>query len=206
VYGPIAPQSTHQESVGGAVSVVIKYGRGGGGNTTTTGNSSVANMHEYGRFVQQVLRSCIDWTPFPRCVVQVTLQVIQSDGSLLGSLLHAAVAALLDAGIDLLYVPVATTCLVDSNSPYSSIVLDPTSTEEEEDKDTSVVVLVNDPSTDHDGHDKVLGTYTIGPGISLDELLSCVQIANKASPAVTAFVRLAMEQKIIRESKTLWSR
>merc|ERR1712166_1120070 len=161
-----------------------------------------------GQFLTEVLTSCIDVSLFPRCIIEVVLQIIQSDGSLLSCLLHAAVAALMDAGVDLLYLPVATTCLVrttvagNNNKINNNIWLDPTSAEEQEERDSSILVLVNEQRKP----DRILGSHTVGPGVSLDELLACVQISSKACSAIPAFWRLAMEQKLNRESQTLWSR
>mmetsp|Transcript_77941 Transcript_77941/g.158362 ORF Transcript_77941/g.158362 Transcript_77941/m.158362 type:complete len:234 (+) Transcript_77941:1-702(+) len=189
VYGPIAPQNMNNEDDVGVVSVVIKSGMADNSNYET----------EMGEFLTRVLTACVDVSVFPRCIVEVVLQIIQSDGSLLACLLHGAVAALMDGGVDLLYLPVATTCLVGANSGKHPIRLDPTSNEEEEERDSSIVVLVNEQKKP----DKILGSHMVGLGVSLDDMLSCIQIASKACAAIPAFWRLAMEQKINRESQTL---
>ena len=198
VYGPVAPQNMNNEEDVGQVSVVIKSGMA----------ENITYEYEIGKFITEILSSCIDVSIFPRCIIEVVLQIIQSDGSLLSCLLHAAVAALMDAGVDLLYLPVATTCLVrttiagNNNKINNNIWLDPTSAEEQEERDSSILVLVNEQRKP----DRILGSHTVGPGVSLDELLACVQISSKACSAIPAFWRLAMEQKLNRESQTLWSR
>ena len=198
VYGPVAPQNMNNEEDVGQVSVVIKSGMA----------ENVTYEYEIGKFITEILSSCIDVSIFPRCIIEVVLQIIQSDGSLLSCLLHAAVAALMDAGVDLLYLPVATTCLVrttiagNNKKINNNIWLDPTSAEEQEERDSSILVLVNEQRKP----DRILGSHTVGPGVSLDELLACVQISSKACSAIPAFWRLAMEQKLNRESQTLWSR
>ena len=190
VNGPLAPLNMAKEKEECIVSVVIKSGK----------PEQASMEYEWVEFLTKVLSSCIVRSMYPRSVVEVVLQIIQADGSLLSCLLHAAVAALMDAGVDLLYLPVATTCLVPRNEA-SSIHLDPTSAEEEE-PNTTVLVLVNESNQP----DRILGSHTIGPGMSLDRLLSCTQIASKACPAIVAFWRLAVEQKVTRESQTLWSK
>ena len=194
VYGPIAPQNMNNEGDVGIVSVVIKSGMA----------ENLTYENEMGQFITQVLSSCVDVSMFPRCIIEVVLQIIQSDGSLLACLLHSAVAALMDAGVDLLYLPVATTCLVRTitGGNKNSILLDPTFAEEQEERDSSIIVLLNEQRKS----DRILGSHTVGSGISLDDLLACVQIASKACSAIPAFWRLAMEQKLNRESQTLWSR
>lgn len=189
IYGPLAPQNMTKEKETSIVSVLIK-----------SGNPDQATLeHEWVNFLTNILSSCIDRSKHPRSVVEVVLQIIQADGSLLSCLLHSAIAALMDAGVDLLYLPVATTCLVKKDS--SGIYLDPTAAEEHE-AETTVLVLVNE--SNHS--DRILGSHTVGPGLSLEKLLSCTQVASKACPAILAFWRLAVEQKLTRESQTLWSK
>lgn len=188
IYGPIAPQNMVKEQEVSIVTVLIKSGK----------SEDVTDEHK--TFLTNILTHCIDVAKFPRTVVQVVLQIIQSDGSLVACLLHAAVAALMDAGVDLLYLPVATTCLVFSDS--QSIWLDPTAAEEEEDNDNAIVTLVNNSRQPN----KLLGSHTIGTsGITLNQFLVCQQVAGKACPAIPAFWRLAIEQKVQRESQTLWA-
>ena len=187
VYGPIAPQNMTKEKEEGIVSVLIKSGK------------TEQVTLEYKKIITDLLSSCIDTSLYPRSVVEVVLQVIQLDGSLVSCLLHAAIAALIDAGVDLLYLPVATTCLVMKDD--SSIFLDPILSEEEE-ENNSIIVLINESSQPS----KILGSHTLGAGVSLDRFLSCQQVASRACPAIPAFWRLAVEQKVTRESQTLWTR
>jgi exosome complex component RRP46 len=236
VYGPVSPQIVNQETASRCVvSVVIKSGGNSAGDassTTTNFNNNSTNLssveHEMSDTIAAVLTSAIVTTTFPRCVIEVVLHVIRGDGSLLACMIHASVAALLDAGVDLLYLPVATTCLVRSGGHSSpprtqqrhgmeestggdpdstddrilSIVLDPTAMEEQDDRNSSVVVLINDHTNPH----QIMACHTIGQGITLDEMVSCIHVASKACQAVPAFWRLAVEQKVTRESQTLWSR
>lgn len=200
VHGPLAPLNMAKEEENAVVSVVIKSGRQ---------EKLSAVEFEWSEFLCTVLSACIERKRYPRSVVEIVLQIIQADGSVLSSLLHAAVAALMDAGVEMLYLPVATTCLVhdvfdDDASRVkltsSAIYLDP-SQAEEEDPNTSILVLVNESSQP----DKILGSHSLGRGLALEKLLSCIQVATKAGPAIVAFWRLAVEQKVTRESQTLWS-
>ena len=201
VHGPLAPLNMSKEDQERAiVSVVIK-----------SGGRQDKTEYEWGEFLRNVLAACIDREQYPRSVVEIVFQIIQADGSLLSCLLHAAVAALMDAGIDLLYAPVATTCLLhddpvvvgvsaDEAAAGGSVVLDPCRAEEEE-PHTSIMVLINESSRP----DKILGTHTIGHGMSLDAALACLPMAASVGPAIVAFWRLAVEQKVSRECHTLWS-
>ena len=189
VYGPLSPQSQTKEGQKAVVSVVIK----------SPGQSVEALVYEWTEFLSNILSSCIDCEKYPRAVVQVVLQIIQADGSLLASLLHASVAALMDSGVDLLYLPVATTCLVKRGE--DSIRLDPTEAEEVE-ANSTLLVLVNQ----HRNTEKLLGSHTTGLGLSFERFMLCAHLASKVSPAILAFWRLAVEQKLTRESQTLWAK
>lgn len=186
VHGPLAPrQLSKEDPQNGLVTVLLKSG---------TDN---ALEREWETFLSNVLMACVDKSQYPRTIIQVVLQVIQTDGSVLSCALHAAVAALLDAGIIMLSLPVATTCLL---SKSVDMRLDPTE-EEEDENDSSVVVMVNDNLQP----DKILACQTMGSSMPLESLLTCMQATSRASPAVIAFWRLAVEQKVTRQSQTLWS-
>jgi len=197
VHGPLAPLNISKEEEAAVISVVIKSGRQ---------DKISALEYEWREFLCTVLSACIERKRYPRSVVEVVLQIVQADGSVLASLLHAAVAALMDAGIEMLYLPVATTCLVHGNlgpetKSSSAIYLDPSQAEEEE-SNTSIIVLVNECSQP----DMILGSHAVGRGLPLDKMLACMEVAAKAGPAIVAFWRLAVEQKSTRESQTLWSK
>ena len=186
VHGPLAPrQLSKEDSHSALVTVLLKSG------------TAVTLEREWESFLSKVLMACVDVTKYPRTVIQVVLQIIQTDGSVLSCALHAAVAALLDAGIVMFSLPVATTCLLSKSLPMR---LDPTA-EEEENDDSSVIVLVNDNLKP----EKILGCQTMGASVPLESLLTCLQTASRASAAVVAFWRLAVEQKVTRQSHTLWS-
>ena len=190
VHGPLAPrQLSKEDSSKGLVNVLIK----------SSDNSDAMSLErEWETFLSQVLMACVNVAQYPRTVIQVVLQIIQTDGSVLSCALHAAVAALLDAGIQMTSLPVATTCLLSSDG--MPMRLDPTTLEEKQ-SDSSVVVLVNDNLNP----DEILACQTMGASMPLESLLTCLQAASRASPAVVAFWRLAVEQKTTRQSQTLWS-
>jgi ribonuclease PH len=195
VHGPIAPRQAQHEAETATVSVVIKSG--------------VENMvtGEWEGFLTHMLSACICAADYPRCTIQVVLQIISADGSVLGAALHAAVSSLMDAGIAMQSLPVAVTCLLtrEENTTVDapntkSIQLDP-SADEENAVGAGIVVLVSDSTNPL----KILGCQTAGVSMNTDTLLQCCSVTEKACPAVTAFWRLALEQKATRESKTLWS-
>lgn len=205
VYGPVAPRQSSREQSDSLVTVLCKSGSTTTGSSGGGGTTSSTFEREWESFLAEMLMACVDIAHYPRTVIQVVLQIIQADGSVLSCALHAAVAALMDAGILMKCMPVATTCLLgsdnDSLSSSLPLKLDPVM-EEEQNEESSIVVFVNDSAHP----DKVLGCQTtMGTGIALEALLTCVQAASRASPAVIAFWRLAVEQKVTRESQTLWT-
>eukprot|EP00566_Odontella_aurita_P017073 CAMPEP_0113578052 /NCGR_PEP_ID=MMETSP0015_2-20120614/29243_1 /TAXON_ID=2838 /ORGANISM="Odontella" /LENGTH=269 /DNA_ID=CAMNT_0000481767 /DNA_START=14 /DNA_END=826 /DNA_ORIENTATION=- /assembly_acc=CAM_ASM_000160 len=212
VYGPAAPRAASREDPNGAVvTVVWKHGagtarKGGGGGEKGGGGSAHpgygATERELERFVGDALASCVRLERYPRSVIEVVVQVIRADGSVLGTAVNAAVMALLDAGIEMNGVPAATTCLVlrsGGGGGDDDLRLDPTS-EEEGAAEAAVSVVV----TDNVNEGQVLTTITFG-NLKVASLLSCVEGATRAGKAVVAFMRLAVEQKVTREAQTLWS-
>ena len=176
--------------------------------------------------VRDTLSSCILLDRYPRCVIQVVLQIVQADGCVLGSAINCALLALMDCGIAMWGLPVASTCVVIPRSCYTStnssdseekeentIWLDPTA-EEEGGVGHSIVVLVTDGSAkqqqikegEEDDDDDIITSMTFGAPLSLKGLLSSMKCMKQSSAtAMLAFMRLAVEQKVQREVETLWS-
>ena len=165
---------------------------------------------------------------YPRCVIQVVVQIVQADGSVLGTAVNCAVMALMDAGVAMSGLPVASTCVVvprgvvgggvdtDNNGGETddTIWLDPTA-EEESGEGHSIVVLVTDMASSSSGcsaiskqsgnGEEIITNFTFGAPMALKGLLSSVESAKSSSAAMVAFMRLAVEQKVQREVQTLWS-
>lgn len=181
VHGPVAPRAPHYEQKNAIVSVLVKSGA-----TTKT------DEREWEGILTRVLSACVVTDQYPRSIIQVVLQIVATDGSVLSACLHAAVSACLDASIAMKFLPVAATCLIESDG---TIRLDPDTAEE--DQYGSIVVVVHE--------DMILATHSTGVHSSMDIILQCVTAAQKMAPAVTSFWRLAVEQKATREAQTLWS-
>eukprot|EP00934_Nitzschia_sp_Nitz4_P003790 Nitzschia sp. Nitz4//scaffold18_size181773//156698//157528//NITZ4_001939-RA/size181773-processed-gene-0.246-mRNA-1//-1//CDS//3329540083//3780//frame0 len=202
VHGPLEAMYTSNAGTSSrhSVSVVI------------SGPTNHYPVEEWSAQLQSILQSCMaaDTPSGSRSVTQVVLQVIRSDGSLWAALLHAAVAALMDATIDLLYIPVATTCWIpisndtvnnnnnnNNSSSSSTIYLDPCQKEEEEPGSCLFVGVTRSSDTTTGSHKepRLVASHTVGtPGISMPQLTKCMELAHKATPAILTFWRLAMEQ------------
>ena len=79
-------------------------------------------------------------------VIEIVFQVINADGSIIGTSLNVTVLALLNAGISMKSLPIATTCLISSTTTGASelkMLFDPAAEEEAEDE-ISIIVLVTD--------------------------------------------------------------
>eukprot|EP00560_Eucampia_antarctica_P006068 CAMPEP_0197824876 /NCGR_PEP_ID=MMETSP1437-20131217/2079_1 /TAXON_ID=49252 ORGANISM="Eucampia antarctica, Strain CCMP1452" /NCGR_SAMPLE_ID=MMETSP1437 /ASSEMBLY_ACC=CAM_ASM_001096 /LENGTH=274 /DNA_ID=CAMNT_0043424679 /DNA_START=3 /DNA_END=827 /DNA_ORIENTATION=- len=223
VYGPVAPRMSNRELPDRAmISVVWKQ---------QSAASYGATERELERFVVDALTCCIQVRDHPRTVIQVVLQVITADGSVLSTAINAAVMAILDTGIIAMKsMPIASTILLlpshppnnntndnNNNNNSQSLCLDPVA-EEESSAESSAVVLVtttnnnnNNNNNDNNNNNKqqsntnVVASMTFGPLSSLESYLACIEAASRTSQAVVAFIRLAMEQKVTREAQTLWS-
>jgi exosome complex component RRP46 len=177
VYGPIAPQRSSLEKHDMAVLSIIFPGN--------RGDES---------WLKVLLEGCICTDQYRRCVIQIILQTIHDDGSLLSCALHAAISALMDAGICMKRLPLATTISLTKDG---DILLDPTL--EEEQTQTSVTLVSSSTNPD-------LVLASAGSGrLTFDRLLAVQEAASRTNPAVLAFLRLAIEQKVERQSLTLWA-
>ncbi|KAL3805815.1 hypothetical protein HJC23_007776 [Cyclotella cryptica] len=256
VYGPIAPRISQREWMdGGVVSVVFSKGTmtagvggGGGGGTSSDGNGrdvvvpnggmkplatplpsgGGATERELEHFLCDALSSCIMLERYPRCVIQVVIQILQADGSVLGTALNCAVLALMDAGVAMRGLPVACTCVVVEGRDESgqqqqqheeerenerSIWIDPTA-EEESAEGHSIVVLVTEStsssnnqvaSIERPSQELLITSFTYGAPMSMQGLLQCMESVGQCNVATVAFMRMAVEQKVQREVVTLWS-
>lgn len=179
VYGPIAPQRTSVEKHDGAVLSII-----------------FTNYREHEALLTKILEGCVCVQQYKRCVIEVVLQAINNDGAMLSCALHAIVAALMDAGIAMNELPIATTIALAASD--DSILLDPC--QEEEDQQACLTLISSNSNPE-----RLLGSMGGGQKLSLERMLACMEAAAKANPAVMAFLRLALEQKVTRQSKTLLS-
>lgn len=207
-----------------------------------------ATERELEYFLRDALSSCIMLERYPRCVIQVVIQIVQADGSVLGTAVNCAVMALMDAGIAMRGLSVAATCVAINKPPLSrvedmdidvsddkdqnksdklTIWLDPTA-EEESGEGHGMVVIVVDASkipkqsnsnsitsisNDMDQVElnaeqddaNIITSFTYGAPLSLDGLLASIERSKQSCAAFTAFMRLAVEQKVQKEEQTLWS-
>jgi hypothetical protein len=109
-----------------------------------------------------------------------------------------------------------------------TIWLDPTA-EEESGEGHGVVVIVLDASkisnktnsgsitsiskdmdqvklnTEEEDNQKIITSFTYGSPITLDGLLTSIERSKQSCAAFTAFMRLAVEQKVQKEEQNLWS-
>jgi ribonuclease PH len=202
VFGPVSPRIPSKERSSEAIiSVVFKHGTkaASADNTNNALSGYGATERELERFVGGALSACVAVNKYPRTVIEVVIQVIKCDGSLASTALNSATLALMDAGVEMNSLPIGTTCAVRSNSASEeNIIFDPCG-EDELNPELSVIVLATDSI-----RDGVIGTMTLGD-FHLNTYLSSIEGASRASKAVIAFMRIAIEQKVMREAKTLWS-
>jgi ribonuclease PH len=208
VHGPLAARQTlHEQADRAIVSVVIKSGASS--SNSASSSASITYEREWEHVLTQVLQAAIATDAYPRSVIQIVLQILSADGSVLAACVHAAVSALMDAAIELVFLPAASTCLIhkneesrlqqedgDTDATAAAISLDPSALEEQS---AGTMVVVTTPEN------RILATHTSFVDDSVQTLLQCCSIAGRAGAAVIAFWRLVMEQKATREAQTIWA-
>lgn len=217
VFGPAAPRAVSRARNNEAtVAVVFKYGsKISSSSSTADGSKSYhpgygTNERELERFIGDALQGCIETKFYPRTIIEVVIQVMNADGSVLSSAINAAVLALMDAGVRMNRIPIGTTCLVKCTDAMSAnIIFDPTAEEESNEEYAAIILATTDDYDDNndDGNNssvRVISSLTFGQ-FQLESFLSCIEASGRASKAMLAFMRVVQEQKVVRESKTLWS-
>lgn len=216
VFGPAAPRAVSRARNNEAiVAVVFKYGSKISSSSTKDGSKSYhpgygTNERELERFIGDALQGCIETKFYPRTIIEVVIQVMNADGSVLSSAINAAVLALVDAGVRMNRIPIGTTCLVKCTDASANILFDPTAEEESNEEYAAIILATTDKDDYDDNNDdvnssvKVISSLTFGQ-FQLKSFLSCIEASGRASKAMLAFMRVVQEQKVVRESKTLWS-
>ncbi|KAG0301064.1 Exosome component 5 [Linnemannia gamsii] len=147
----------------------------------------------------------------PRTGIQIVVQTMKDDGSILATAFNATILALLDAGIPLKSILGAVTCIVDSET--NQILLDPTSQELANAKSTHTFVFdnkssitSNTESKDQEDAVEVATLYSDSTGLfSEEEYFKCAQICYKAVQAVHGFIRTAVQKKLEKEQQQIHS-
>lgn len=173
---------------------------------------AASDQEEWEPLLRQVLEQCIQVKQYPRSVIQIVCHVLSNDGSVLAACLHATVAALMDAGIALRQLPTAAAIRVvckDDDNNYNNksyhLSLDP---DMEQELDTDLGATNNTPSAllciivaatqsrDESSALTVLSMHSRGGRAPLAVWPAATSLAERARPALTNFMKLALEQKM----------
>ncbi|KAJ1339692.1 hypothetical protein BSLG_005725 [Batrachochytrium salamandrivorans] len=144
----------------------------------------------YEHFIRQVVEAIVLSALHPRTTIQITLQVLFDDGSILSTAINAAVLALIDAGIPLSKTCSAVTCMI---SKEGVLLLDPVLLECSEAQ--SMHILVPDATSS-----EVLAVHSTGL-FETDEASfdACFELSALAASSIHDFMRAAMERKVQKE-------
>ncbi|KAF9935209.1 Exosome component 5 [Linnemannia zychae] len=140
----------------------------------------------------------------PRTGIQIVVQTMKDDGSILATAFNATILALLDAGIPLKSILGAVTCIIDAAS--NEIFLDPTNEEIAKAKSTHTFVFDNKSTITTKAQDtqeelvEPAPLYSDSTGLfSEDEYFECARVCYKAVQAVHGFIRTAVQKKLEKE-------
>ncbi|KAI8376467.1 ribosomal protein S5 domain 2-type protein [Radiomyces spectabilis] len=131
----------------------------------------------------------------PRTLVQIVVQIIKDDGSVMAAAINAITLALLDAGIPMKHMAAAVTCIIDASS--KEIILDPTVEEIQNAASTHTFAFDNLHKTPH-----VLLSDSEGH-FDENQYFSCHDLCYEAVDKVHGFMRVAVESKKKKEQQQL---
>ncbi|KAI9478135.1 MAG: ribosomal protein S5 domain 2-type protein [Benjaminiella poitrasii] len=132
----------------------------------------------------------------PRTLVQIVVQILKDDGSVMAAAINAITLALLDAGIPMKQLAGAITLMIDQKT--NELVLDPTLAELENAKSTHTFAFDNT-------HKKPFVLLSDSDGVfSEQEYFLCHDLAFEAIEKVHGFIRMAVESKKEKEQQQLF--
>jgi exosome complex component RRP46 len=141
---------------------------------------------EYEHILQSTAENFVRTTLHPRTGINIMIQVLQEDGSLLSTAINAMYLALVDAGISTSSLCGAVTCVVTKDG---GLLLDPADHEEQ---DAASIVTLGFTSTF-----KGLACSNTQGLISNEGYFQCLQAAESAVSKVFAFMRVSIERKLV---------
>jgi len=193
LHGPAAPRQASLEQPYAQVSIVVA-GR--------TNENLASDQEEWEPLLRNVLECCIHVEQYPRSVIQVICHVLSNDGSALAACVHAAVAALMDGGIALRQLPTAASIRVLQKNGVYHLSLDPDA-EQEQDTDlppqeepSALLCLIVGQDTVHNDALVTLAAHSRGGRAPLAIWGTAVSLAERARPALTNFMKMAVQQKL----------
>ncbi|KAL2914307.1 exosome non-catalytic core subunit rrp46 [Polyrhizophydium stewartii] len=181
VYGP-APVRTRDEKLDQAtVSVVF--------NPVSGVSGTQERLYE--RYIREVVEALVLSAMHPRTAINITAQVLANDGSILATAMNAVLLALVDAGVPMQATCAAAHAIINRDG---SLLLDPVALEVEEGQSAHTFVF----DTAADG---ILAVDSAGL-FTQEEFDACFELTSMAAKTVLAFMRKAIERKIIKEQQS----
>ncbi|XP_011081797.1 exosome complex exonuclease RRP46 homolog [Sesamum indicum] len=171
VYGPKAGTKKNENPEKACIEVIWKP------KTGQIGKSE----KEFEMILKRTLQNICLLTVHPNTTTSIIVQVVHDDGSLLPCAIHAACAALVDAGIPLKYLAVAICCCLTESG---QIILDPSKLEEQRMKGfvciafpSSIQSVISQGSADVGGESVGNGVITsLTHGVMpVDDYFQCVE-------------------------------
>ncbi|XP_051151444.1 exosome complex exonuclease RRP46 homolog [Andrographis paniculata] len=191
VYGPKAGTKKNENPEKACIEVIWKPKTGQIGKTEK----------EFEMILKRSLQNMCLLNVHPNTTTSIVIQVVHDDGSLLPCALHAACAALVDAGIPLKYLAVATCCCLTESG---QIILDPSKLEEESMKafvclafPSSVQSVCTEGATKDGGEPAPHGIITsLTHGLmTVTEYFQCLEQARAAITPLSKILKRKMQSQ-----------
>ncbi|KAI9320700.1 ribosomal protein S5 domain 2-type protein [Dichotomocladium elegans] len=185
VVGPVEVQMRDEKMDEATVEVVVRPDKG------------VATTKE--KLLEQTLRTAIEPVilggMMPRTLIQIVVQVLKDDGSVLAASLNGITLALLDGGIPMKFMIAAMTCMIDRKT--EEIVMDPTTKELENAASVHTFAFDNLSKTPHVLLSDSAGEFT------QEQYFVCHDKCYEAVDKVHGFLRVAVDSKKQKEYQQL---
>lgn len=140
------------------------------------------------KIIQNIAETAILTPLHPRTQINITVQVLHDNGSLLACAINAVSMALQDAGVSLQFLPIAISQIVTKNDlEEESIIFSPNKDEEEN--------LISEILFVFDSTNKNIICSNVRGKISTGNYKNCLKLASNASDTILQFYKESIAKK-----------
>lgn len=191
IYGPRATLGRKEDPEQAVVEVVFKPKSG-----MYRYNAPGQSENQYQKMIRSAVQGVFAASLHPRTAVQIIIQVVRDEGSVLACALNATCAALTDAGVLLHSVFASVSCAIDART--GCLLLDPDTSEEQDALAIGSFAFcasgeLTDAASKVITSDAMLASSVHG-SMDIQQYLMMLDLARQGCQRVTEFTKLSLEK------------
>lgn len=191
VYGPRTTLGRKEDSEQAVVEVVFKPKSG-----MYKYNAPGQTENHYQRLIRKAVQGVFAASLHPRTAVQLVIQVVRDEGSVLSCALNAACAALVDAGVLLHNMFASVSCAIDKST--GNLLLDPDTSEEQDTEAFGCFAFCAAGELTDQGSKVVTSQGVLVSSIhgclDIQQYLIMLELARQGCQRITEFTKLSLDK------------